>query len=217
MKQKVVLDFDDSTIFQINWDKLDRLKERYPQLKVSFFHIPFDFNAEKSLQKTMRDMAVKRLKSNLDWIQLIPHGVAHLPREFEKANKETCEMALKAIDAFMKDGPSGDTGDNLPYEKGFKAPQWLYNQDLVDVLDKEGWWMGVDRNQPKAPRTKVYYEYNLSIDEKFWESKEPVWKLHGHMGLPSANNIDDCFLNLLKIPLDAEFFYVTDYLTNEDK
>jgi len=203
---KVSLDIDDSTIFFVNWDKLLRLKERYPTMKVSFFHIPFDFQSEKSLLRTMRNKGLKLLEENLDWIQLIPHGVAHLPQEFLNVFKEDLPLVFNAINEFMED-------DNLPYEKGFKAPQWLYNQDLVDFLDEKGWWLAVDRNQPKAPRAKRFYEYNYSIDEKFWESKEPVWKLHGHMGAPSLNNIEDCFLNLLKIPLDAEWHYITDYLS----
>lgn len=203
--QKVSLEIDDSTIFFVNWDKILRLKERYPSMKLSFFHIPFDFHAEKSLLRTMRDEGLKLLKENLDWIQLIPHGVAHLPQEFLNVPKTDLPLIFNAINEFMTD-------DKLPYEKGFKAPQWLYNQDLVDYLDEEGWWLGVDRNQPNAPRTKRFYEYNLSIEEKFWESKEPIWKLHGHMGAPSTNNIEDCFLNLLKIPLDSEWHYVTDFI-----
>ncbi len=205
---KVTFDIDDSTIYFVNWDKLLRLKDKYPAMKVSFFHVPFDFQSEKSLLRTMRDEGLRRLKENLDWIQLIPHGVAHLPNEFLNADRATVELSLKAIDEFFKD-------DDLPYEKGFKAPQWLYRQDLVDVLDEQGWWLGVDRNQPDAPRTKKYFEYNYSIEEPFWNSKEEVWKLHGHMGPPSTNNIEDCFLNLLKIPRDAEWHFVTDFLTEK--
>ena len=206
--QKIALDLDDSSIFFTDWDKLLRLKDRYPSMKVSFFHVPFDFANEKSLMRTLRKNGLEKLKENLDWIKLIPHGVAHLPNEFLNADRETIELALKAINEFMND-------DKLPYEKGFKAPQWLYNKELVKVLDEQGWWMAVDRNQPYAPRTKKYYEYNLSIDEKFWESKEEVWKLHGHMGGPSENNVEDCFLNLLKIPLDAEWHYVTDFISEK--
>lgn len=205
---KVTFDLDDSTIFFMNWDRILRLKDRYPNMKLSLFHIPFDFHAEKSLLRTMRDEGLKRLKENLDWIQLIPHGVAHLPQEFMNADRETVELSLKAINEFFTD-------DGLPYEKGFKAPQWLYKQDLVDVLDEQGWWMGVDRNQPNAPRTKKYFEYNYSIDEPFWKSEEPVWKLHGHMGAPSKNNIEDCFMNLQKIPLNAEWHFVTDFLSEK--
>jgi len=202
---KVALDIDDSTIFFFNWDRILRLKDRYPKMKLSCFHIPFDYNAEKSLMRTMRSERLKKLKENLDWIQLIPHGVAHLPQEFMNADKETCELSLKAINEFF-------TEDGLPYEKGFKAPQWLYKQDLVDVLDEQGWWMGVDRNQPHSPRTKRFYEYNYSIEEPFWKSDKEVWKLHGHMGAPSTNNIEDCFLNLQKIPLDAEWHFVTNFI-----
>jgi predicted deacetylase len=205
MPQKVTLDIDDSSIYFVNWDKLLRLKERYPAMKVSFFHIPFDFQSEKSLLRTMRDTGLKILKENLDWIQLIPHGVAHMPQEFLNADKKTVELSLKAIDEFFKD-------DGLPYEKGFKAPQWLYNQHLVEVLDKQGWWLATDRNQPNSLKTKKFFTYNLSIDEPFWESKQEVWKLHAHMGPPSANTVEDCFLNLLKIPLDAEWHHVTDFL-----
>jgi predicted deacetylase len=206
--QKVVLDIDDPTIYFVNWDKLMRLKERYPAMKVSFFFVPFDYENEKSLQRTLRTQGLKKLKENLDWIQLIPHGVAHLPQEFLNVPAKDLPLVFNAINEFMTD-------DDLPYEKGFKAPQWLYNQDLVDFLDEKGWWMGVDRNQPNAPRTKKFYEYNYSIDEPFWESKEKVWKLHGHMGGPSFNNIEDCFLNLLKIPLDAEWHFVTDYISTK--
>lgn len=202
---KVSLDLDDSTIFFVNWDKILRLKERYPKMKLSLFHIPFDYQAEKSLLRTMRTQGLKLLKENLDWIQLIPHGVAHLPSEFQNVYKEDLPLVFNAINEFFTD-------DKLPYEKGFKAPQWLYTQDLVDFLDEKEWWMAVDRNQPNAPRTKRFYEYNYSIEERFWESKEPVWKLHGHMGAPSTNNIEDCFLNLLKIPLDAEWHYATDFI-----
>lgn len=205
--QKVVLDIDDSTIYFVNWDKLFRLKDRYPGMKVTFFHIPYDVKSEKGNVHTLREMSLKKLKENLDWIQLVPHGICHFPNEFLKADKETCQLSLKAIGEFFKE-------DELPYEKGFKAPQWLYNQDLVDVLDEEEWWLGVDRNQPLAPRTKKYYEYSHSIEENFWESSEDVWKLHAHMGGPSTNNLEDCFLNLLKIPLDAEWHFATDFISS---
>ena len=64
MPKKIALDFDDSTIFYVDWDKIMRLKERYPKLKISFFHIPFDFQSEKSLLRTMRSQGLKLLKEN---------------------------------------------------------------------------------------------------------------------------------------------------------
>lgn len=207
---KISLDFDDFSVLRSRMDLFERLKEHYPNLKVSMFTIPFDYEYETSNLRIMRSQTLERIKKNLDWIQIIPHGLSHIPREFEKADRKTMEMSLQAIDeAFNKDG--------LPYEKGFKAPYWLWNQDVVDVLNENGWWGATDPNQPSMLKTKRYFEYSHSIDTPFWQSKNDIWKLHGHMTPPSSNNIEDCFLNLMKIPHDAEFHFVTDFINEEKK
>lgn len=207
---KVVLDFDDFSVLRSRPDLLRLLKDHYPKLKISMFTIPFDYEYEMSDLRLMRDSALKFIHNNLDWIQIIPHGLSHIPREFENCDKETMRMTLKAIDeAFKKDG--------LPYVKGFKAPYWLWNKDVCEVLDENGWFGAIDPNQPSMAKTKVFYEYEYSIDTPFWESKDKILKLHGHMTLPSKNNLEDCLLNLFKLPNDAEFEYVTDHLkTNEN-
>jgi hypothetical protein len=203
--KKIVLDFDDYSILRSRPDLMKQLKEFYPGLKVSMFTIPYDYEYETSDLRLFRDEALKYIHENLDWIQIIPHGLLHKPREFELADKEAMELSLKAIDdQFKRDG--------LPYVKGFKAPYWLWNQDVVDVLDREGWFGAVDPNQPQMIRTKRYYEYTDSIDTPFWKVDKEIYKLHGHMTLPSSNNIDDCFLNLMKMPRDAEFYFVTDFI-----
>jgi hypothetical protein len=159
------------------------------------------------LMRIYLDDKLKQLQEMLPYLELVPHGITHLSHEFEKVDKYTMKLALKSIDEIMRT-------QNLPYVKGFKAPYWLYNQNVVDVLDKEGWWLGVDRNQPKAPRTKKFYEYNYSIDEPFWLSNAPVWKLHAHM-LGSDNDLEKNLLNLFRIPLDAEWHFASEFV--EDK
>lgn len=202
---RVVLDLDDFSVLRSRMDLLLKIKEHYPKFKVSMFAIPYDYEYETSQLRLVRGEALRKIKENLDWIQLIPHGVMHIPEEFARADKEATRMALAAIDeAFGKDG--------LPYEHGFKAPFWLWNQDVVDVLDEYGWWGAQDRNQPDNLRTKKFYEYTYSIDEPFWESKDEVLKLHGHISLPSSNNLEDCLENIFKLPADVEWGYVTDYL-----
>jgi peptidoglycan/xylan/chitin deacetylase (PgdA/CDA1 family) len=147
------------------------------------------------------------LRKNLDWIQIIPHGLTHFESEFAKAEKETVKLALKAIDDIF-------TKDKIKYEKGFKAPYWQWNQDVVDVLDEEGWWGAVD---PRIPMlcTKKFYKYDYLTCEPFWVSEKEVLKLHGHIDGKSDNDIEKSFLYLMKMPVDAEFHFVTDYL--EDK
>lgn len=204
MKQTVVLDLDDFSVLRSRWNLLLKLKEHFPKLKLSLFTIPFDYEFESVHQyRIVRDKELQKLHDNLEWIEIIPHGLSHFAREFEKADRKTMQMALKAMEAVFKK-------DAMPYVKGFKAPFWLWNQDVVDVLNEEGWFGATDRNQPDMLKTKRNYIYSHSIDEPFWESKEPLLKLHGHMTLPSKNNIEDCFLNLMKMPSDADFKFVSE-------
>jgi len=208
MGMRVVLDLDDFSVLRNRMDLLLQIKEHYPNFKVSMFTIPFDYEYETSMLRLQREEALQKIKDNLDWIQIIPHGLTHMPREFENADKQITRMALASIDeAFKKDG--------LPYEKGFKAPFWLWNQDVVDVLNEEGWWGAQDRNQPENVRTNRFYEYTHSIDEPFWNVQTDLLKLHGHISLPSANNLEDCLLNIFKLPADVQWCFATEFL--EDK
>ena len=208
MIKTVVLDLDDFSILRSRMDILEKIKEHYPKFKVSLFTIPFDYEYEMGSIRINRESALKSIHKNLDWMQIIPHGLLHTPNEFENADRKATRLALKGIkEQFKKDG--------LPYVKGFKAPQWLWNKAVVSVLNQEGYFGGVDRNQPDMLRTKKYYEYDYSLDEPFWETKQETIKLHGHMTRPSTNNIEDCLLNFFKLPNDVEFKFVTDYL--EDK
>lgn len=202
---RVSLDLHDFSVLNQHMDTLLKIKEHYPDFKVSMFTIPYDAVREITTQgRLVRDAELEKLKANLDWIQIIPHGLAHIPREFEKCDRWTMKMTLQAIDeAFSKDG--------LPYEKGFCAPYWLWNQEVVDVLNEEGWWGAVDRNQPDMLKTNTYYEYSHSLEEELPKDFE-VLKIHGHMDRPSENALEDCVLNILKLPQEAEWHFVTDFL-----
>lgn len=204
----ISLDFDDFSVIRSRMDLLLELKSHYPNLKVSMFTIPYDYEYEMGQLALNRDKMLETIHENLDWIQIIPHGLMHIPDEFKNCDKHTMRLALKGIDEVL-------TKDKLPYVKGFKPPFWLWNQDVIDVLDEKGWWAAIDRNQKDSLRTKRYYQYTHSIDEPFWKSNNDVLNLHGHMTTPSRNNIEDCFLNLMKMPRDAEFKYVTEFIKEE--
>lgn len=204
---KISLSFHDFSVLNNRMDLLMTLREHFPNLKVSMFTVPFDRRFEGSVEgRTMRDKTLAMIKENLDWIQIIPHGLTHMENEFENCDRETMIMSLAAIDeVFKKDG--------LPYEKGFCPPYWLWNQEVVDVLNDRGWWGCVDRNQPNMLCPKKYYKYTHSIDQPFWTAREiDVMRLHGHIDGVSQNDLERCFLNLMKMPSDAEFVFVTDVL-----
>lgn len=203
MKQ-IVLEFDDFSILNNRLDLLLKLKESYPNLKVSMFTIPCDIPYEQDVSaRIMRDKTLAELKKHLDWIELIPHGLVHLPNEFEKAEYETMNLAMKAIDeTFKKDG--------LPYVKGFKAPFWKWNKEVVRALDDEGWWGAVDRDSKDQPITKRFYVYNYGIDEPYFLAKNiDLIKLHGHI-TPYKNNIDKCFVNLFRMPNNVQFLFASE-------
>jgi len=202
---QICLDFDDFSVLNNRMDLLLRLRESYPKLKVSLFTIPYDFVYEGDLSAgLMRKDTLAMIKENLDWLEIIPHGLLHTQKEFEKCTYDTMKLSMKAIDEqFKKDG--------LPYVKGFKAPYWLWNEEVVKALDDSGWWGAIDRKGSLA-MPKKYYRYTHSISEWFSESNLPVLKLHGHITGASDNGIERCFANLFRMPADAEFKFASELL-----
>lgn len=204
-----VLDIDDASVLGTRWDLLLKLKEFYPNLKVTLFWIPYDYKLEMGTLRIMRKERLRQLQENKDWIEIAPHGIVHYDREFEKADRIAMEKYLDSIEGEL-------AKDGITPTKLFKAPQWLWNQDVVDVLNERGWAGAIDRNQPNMLKTKKFYKYSHSMEEPFWLDSKDLIKLHGHMSLPSINNIDSCFLNLMKMPHeDIEFKFASEFIENE--
>jgi hypothetical protein len=206
MKQ-ICLDFDDWSVLNNRLDLFVKLKESYPKLKVSLFTIPYDYSYEMDVSgRIMRENTIKEIKKHLSWMEFVPHGLMHLEREFEKCSYETMKNNIfPAIDECFK-------RDNLPYVKGFKAPYWLWNDGVVKALDEAGWWGAIDRNQVYIKPTKKFYVYTHNIFEPFWDSTLDVLKLHGHMTNKMPDNIEKNFVNLFKMPADAEFKFASEML-----
>jgi hypothetical protein len=204
--KKISLEFHDASLFNMQWEYLERLHGRYPEMKLSLFYIPWDYWYERSLVRLNKEEALEKLKENLDWIKLYPHGLTHFKEEFKNADKRAMKLTIASIEELFGTY-------KLPYEKGFCAPYWLWNQNVVDVLDKAGWWAGVNRDVENTLLTKKYYKYSHSIHEPFWADTEAsVWKLHGHMDMTSNNDLEKCFFNLLKIPQGLEWHYIEDFV-----
>jgi predicted deacetylase len=168
------------------------------------FTIPCDFVFEGNREANlMRKETLALVKKQLDWIELIPHGLLHTKDEFKNCDYKTMmDYVFPAIDeTFKKDG--------LPYVKGFKAPYWLWNKDVVKALNDKGWWGAIDRKGWML-RPKKVYVYTHSIDEWFSESNLPVIKLHGHITGMMDNGIEKCFTNLFRMPPDAEFKFASE-------
>ena len=100
--------------------------------------------------------------------------------------------------------------DGLPYVGGFKAPHWYWTEGVVRALDEEGWWGAIPRDKV-IPCPRIYYRYNYSLDEPFYE-KDGDLKLHGHI-YGTRNDVNKCFNNIIKLPRDTEWGFVTDFLS----
>lgn len=205
--EKVALSLDDFSVVNSRMDLLFKLKEHFPDFKVSLFTVPFDQKQDWG-PYLERELNLEVIKANLDWMQLIPHGFSHKGSEVRNADyRYFKEVTIPAIEAtFEKDG--------LPFEKGFKAPHWRWSPGVVKALDELGWWGAVDPRQPNMEKTKKFYCYSHALDHPFWTSSQNVY-LHGHV-YGTQNGLTKCFDNLLKLPKDVEWHYVTDFLENKD-
>jgi hypothetical protein len=125
MIKHVSLGLHDFSVLNNRLDLLMKIKEHYPDFKVSLFTIPFDVMHEVGTQRMYRKAALAKIRECLDWIQIIPHGLTHMAKEFEKCDyKLFRNKVMPSIkEAFDK--------DRLPFVKGFCAPYWTWNKDVV--------------------------------------------------------------------------------------
>lgn len=200
----VCLGLHDFSIVNNRLDLLLKLKEEYPGFKVSLFTVPIDEKRDFGPYLN-REEYLKKIKENLDWIQIIPHGLTH-----SSSKEMLCDYKLFKIkilpaikNAFEK--------DELPYEKGFCAPHFKWSKDVVKVLDEEGWWGAINSKKMLCP--KKFYCYSDSIDNINLD--KDVLKLHGHI-FGTKNDLELCFNSLLPYKFkDATWHFVTEFL--EDK
>jgi len=198
---KACLALHDFSVVNNRFLWLFKLKDHFPKFKISLFTVPIDEKRDWGPYQIRKEYLTV-LKENLYWIQLIPHGLTHQGSEMRNVGYDRFKKEiLPAIDkAFAK--------DELPYEKGFCAPHWRWNAEVVRALDDSGWWGAVDKRQPQMLKTKKFYRYSHCINE-LWPNED--LKLHGHIyGTP--NDLGICFDNFTKLPIDTEWHFITDFL-----
>jgi hypothetical protein len=187
---KVCLDTHDFIISNPRFDLLYRLKDRFPDFKVSLFTIP------------SKDGLLEEVKKNLDWIQIIPHGLYHTPYELSGCsyNQFREDIIPKIVKIFNDNG--------LPFIEGFCAPHWRWNSEVTRALDDMGWWGAISPARPRMPRTKRFYSYTCAINEEF--PNLDVLKLHGHMET-TRNSLVSCIDNIMKLD-NPEWHFVTEFI-----
>jgi hypothetical protein len=200
---RACLDLHDFSAVHCRLEVLFALKDYFKDFKVSLFTVPIDEKKDWG-SSLIREDNLTIIKNNLDWMQIIPHGLQHNGSEMASCDYFTFkEQIIPSIEeAFNKDG--------LPFVKGFVAPHWRWTEGVVRALDEQGWWGAIDRDKV-IPCPKKYYQYNYLLNEPFYDSQEDL-KLHGHI-YGTKNDVGKCFNNLLKLPKDTEWHFVTDFLS----
>lgn len=199
----IALGLHDFSIVNNRLQWLFNLKQQFPDFKVSLFTVPIDEHQDWGPYR-IREEYLKEIRKCLGWIQLIPHGLTHKGSEMQSLSYEETLIMLKNIEeAFEK--------DSLPFEKGLCAPHWRWNKDVVQALNKMGWWGSVDRRQSKMLKTSKFYQYSHTLDEE-WPMAD--LKLHGHI-YGTKNDLGFCFDKLMALPKDTKWHFVTDYLEHE--
>lgn len=199
---KIALDLHDFSVVENRLDLLLKLKELYPDFKVSLFTVPIDKKKDWGSYLVRRENLAK-IKANLDWMQIIPHGLYHDSNQEMMVGYEVFKHDIlpKIEEAFQTDG--------LPYEKGFCAPHWRWTEEVVKVLDEFGWWGAIDPRQNK-PCPKRFYAYSHKLDEPL---EGELLKIHGHI-YGTKNDIGLNFNKLTNLK-DVEWHYITDFIENK--
>lgn len=200
---KVVLDLHDFSVLNNRLDLLLQLKEYYPDFKVSLFTIPFDIKR----QVGNKEEALNLIRKHLDWLQIIPHGLFHNSSEMRRCDYQ--RFRYKVIPSIRKYFDR----DGLPFVQGFCAPHWNWNKDVVKALDDIDWWGAISPARPDMVSTRRYYTYDYAIDQAFDLSKEVI-RIHGHIG-STDNDLEKCMDNLLRLPKDVEWHFVTDFVSTK--
>lgn len=204
---KISLDIHDFSANRLGFVWLNKLKEVYPTIKFSMFYIPVDQLYYGNYSQTDHDEARKLIRQyvNDGMMEIIPHGLTHHFGEFQYSTYDDMQVTLNAYAEHFKEL-------DIPYVKGFCAPNWLISKEAIKCLDDNGWWLAVDRNQPDCLKAKKNYIYN-------WDISEPMPYLdtvmgHGHMDT-CANALAPSIPNLIKIPSDAEWKFVSELMSTK--
>lgn len=202
-KQTFIIDLDDFSSLKPGELQLTKMKSHFPDFKVTLFTTPFDakYVLNHAPIEKLYDWG-KLVEANKDWMEIAVHGFAHERGEcMVKSHKEAETLIRASENVFKKIG--------VPFVKIFKAPHWEMNQTFEEVLNDMGYVKAIDRNSPVVHTNIPTYTWSWSIETPLPEFH--TVKGHGHV-IGTNNGIDKELPNLLKIPTDAEFKFISEYL-----
>jgi len=198
-----IIDLDDFSSLKPGEVQLTKMKEHFPDFKVTLFTTPFDkkYILNQAPVQKLYDWG-KLVEANKDWMEIAVHGFAHERGECMVKDKKEAEILIKAAEnVFKKIGVS--------FVKIFKAPFWEMNEPFEQVLHDMGYVKAIDRNNPIVHTDIPTYTWSWSIETPIPDYH--TVKGHGHV-VGTNNGIDKELPNLLKLPIDTDFQFISEYL-----
>jgi len=209
------LSTDDFGFLLPGLDDLLRLKEIYPNFKVTCFTMVFPeaylLPENRKLLKPDKMRKWAEIINKYDWIEIALHGFYHDKIE-ANSSYGRCELMLKACEKQLD-------LMGLKYKKIFKAPFWQYSYDALNCLKDKGYIIALDRNHPRTvPEGAITYFYNWSVEEPLPEGKKLV-KGHSHtLSRGVTNDLASAYPNIInQIPRNAEFRFVSEVVAEEEQ
>jgi len=178
------------------------LNDHFDHFKITLFTIPQ--KADDNLLYTMDEK---------EYAQLAMHGWEH--NDSMEAYKW---HSLRMIRDRFKYWKRKTKKFNCVVE-GWKAPGWWNTPEVIQIVNEYGWWAATNVNNPTFHDARPNREYVFDLGIHEMEDALDTWKeegcgyedyplkIHGHTH-NCGNGIEECMSNVLKIPKDAEFYWI---------
>ena len=179
---------------------IQELEEYFDNFKISLFTIPCYLGTY--LHKN-QDWLSSIAKKNMEFIL---HGYFHTNHEFSHLDKIQCRYFIELGIAEFK-----QCGINLV--EGFKAPNWRYDDELIQYLKEIEFWLAVYTPGHASDEVSCYF-WNWDIGQPIPQNIE-ILHAHGHTHRQSGPGafIGDCMENIKKLPKDTEFYFISEAMS----
>lgn len=201
----ISLEMDDFQPRNHRFDILDKLRERYPDFKITMYTIPWDirYETEKGGLPIDREefkswVNVVRHAVEDGWMEIAIHGLTHAPREFENMTARLAGAKIMFAEEMFKKA-------KIPFVKIFKAPQWLLSDEAKNQIIGMGYKVVEDG----------YYNWNVR-DEFPVELDNIIG--HGHIqnGDGCNNGIEESLIRLVQVPKDYKWQFVSEAIKEQN-
>jgi len=203
VKQTIALEFDDFQPLNHRLDILDKLRDRYPDFKVTMFTIPWDIRYETdkggipiSREKFIPWVNAVRHGVEKGWLEIAVHGLTHGPNEFNGIEAKLAKAKIMFAEKFFED-------TKIPYVKIFKAPFWQLSSEGKKAIEECGYKVVEDH----------YYNWNIKDD--FPVEHDNVIG-HGHVQDVVGNGLNESLIRLVQIPNEYKWKFISEAI-KEDK